>query len=118
MAQDIRADCLFCRIIAGESPTQMVYQDEAVVAFRDKFPKAPIHILIVPREHIPSLAQVGQEHSDLLARMMLLANRLAREEGIAERGYRLVTNSGLWAGQAIPHLHFHLMGGKALRWEH
>ncbi len=113
-----RADCLFCRIIAGESPGEMVYQDEEMVAFRDKFPKAPTHILIVPTAHIPSLADVEEQHSSLMARMVLLANRLAREQGIAEQGYRLVANVGPWGGQAVPHLHFHLIGGRPLRWEH
>lgn len=118
MALAARTDCLFCRIIAEEIPSQMVYTDEWLVAFRDKFPKAPTHLLIVPREHIPSVAQVGEEHSSLLAKMILLANRLAREEGIAQEGYRLVVNSGPWGGQSVPHLHCHLIGGRPLRWEH
>lgn len=117
-AEANRAECLFCRIMAGESPGEMVYQDGELVAFRDKYPKAPTHILIVPRAHIPSLADVEEQHSGLLARMVLLANRLAREEGIAERGYRLACNCGPWGGQAVPHLHFHLLGGRPLRWEH
>ncbi len=116
--QGTRPNCIFCRIIAGEIPSEMVYQDHELVAFRDKYPKAPTHILVVPREHIPSLAHVTEEHSALLARMVLLANRLARELGIAEQGYRLVNNTGPWGGQAIAHLHFHLIGGRPLRWEH
>ncbi|MDP2727727.1 MAG: HIT domain-containing protein [Dehalococcoidia bacterium] len=103
-------------MIAGESTGEIVYQDEEVVAFLDKYPKAPTHILIVPREHIPSLAQVDEERSGLVARMVLLANRLAKEREIAEQGYRLVINSGYWGGQAIPHLHMHLLGGRPLRW--
>jgi histidine triad (HIT) family protein len=115
---ETKDSCVFCRIVAGESPSRMVYQGEELVAFRDIAPKAPTHILIVPREHIPSLAEVTQEHSRLLAEMIHLANRLAKQEGIDQSGYRLVTNCGPWAGQAVPHLHFHLIGGKPLRWLH
>lgn len=112
-----RSCCLFCRIIGGESPSEMVYQDMELVAFRDKFPKTPTHILIVPRVHIPSLADLKEEQVGLVARMVMLANRLAREHGIAEEGYRLTVNCGPWGGQAVPHLHFHLMGGRPMAWE-
>lgn len=114
----VNAECLFCRIIAGEIPSEMVYQNQDLVAFRDKHPKAPTHILVVPKEHIPSLSLAEDRHSDLLARMVLLVNQLAKEQGVAEQGYRLVVNAGPWGGQAVPHLHFHLIGGKPLRWEH
>lgn len=114
----VTTECLFCRIIAGEIPIEMVYQNQDLVAFRDKYPKAPTHILVVPKEHIPSLSLVEDRHSDLLARMVLLVNQLAKEQGVAEQGYRLVVNAGPWGGQAVPHLHFHLIGGKPLRWEH
>lgn len=96
----------------------MVYQDDRTVAFRDLYPKAPTHILIVPREHIPSLAHIEEKHDRLVAHILRLANRLAQEEGIADKGYRLVTNCGPEAGQSVPHLHFHLIGGKPLKWVH
>ncbi|MDO8691762.1 MAG: histidine triad nucleotide-binding protein [Dehalococcoidia bacterium] len=117
MAGAVDPACLFCRIIAGESPSEMVYQDDLVVAFRDRYPKTPTHILIVCREHIPSLDRVGEEHSGLVARIVLVANRLAREEGIADTGYRLGVNVGRWGGQMIYHLHFHLLGGRPLQGE-
>ncbi len=110
--------CLFCRIIAGESPSDVVYSDNMVVAFRDKYPKTPTHILIVSRKHIPTLDQAGEDDSELLSHFILVANHLARELGIAGAGYRLSVNVGPWGGQAIYHLHFHLLGGTPMSWEH
>lgn len=106
--------CIFCKIIAGEIRGDILYQDNEVVALRDINPQSPKHILIMPRAHIPSIAEVNEEQATLLAHLVGAANRLAREEGIAETGYRLVTNCGPDAGQAVPHLHFHLLGGKRL----
>jgi histidine triad (HIT) family protein len=108
-------DCVFCKIIAGEIPSQLLYQDEEIVAFPDIHPLTPIHILIVPKKHIPSLLEVEPDEAPLIGRMALLAKRLAGEKGIAERGFRLVINSGLEGGQVVPHLHLHLLGGKKLK---
>ncbi len=105
-------DCIFCRIIAGEIPTKFLYQDSEIVSFRDINPHAPVHLLIVPREHIPSLA--GMTDSGIIARMVDVAKRLAGEEGVSESGYRLVINNGRDGGQVVPHLHLHLLGGRKL----
>ena len=106
--------CIFCRIIAGELQSDILYQDDEVIALRDINPQAPTHILIIPKAHIPSLAEAGAEHRGLLAHMCFTAIQLAKKEGVSEKGYRLVINSGAEAGQEVPHLHLHLLGGRAL----
>jgi len=107
-------DCIFCKIIAGEIPGDIVYQDEEVIAFRDINPLAPTHLLIIPKKHIPSLASISEAESPLIGHMVNVANQLARKEGIAEKGYRLVINCGEQGGQLVPHLHMHLLGGRKL----
>ena len=109
-------ECLFCRIIAGELPSDRVHEDDRIVATRDIAPRAPTHILILSREHIPSAADLNAADGPLLAAIFETAAELARSEGIAERGYRVVTNVGQWGGQSVDHLHFHLMGGRAFTW--
>lgn len=111
-------DCIFCKIVAGEVPSKIVYQDEDVIIFPDINPITPIHLLIVTREHIPSLAGLTDDGTALVGKMARAANRVAREQGIAEGGYRFTINSGLDAGQLVPHLHAHLMGGRQLDWKH
>lgn len=111
-----RPDCLFCRIAAGELPSTRVHEDDAVVAIRDISPRAPTHVLLLTREHIASAAKLGDEDGPLLGRVFAAAAEIARAEGIAERGYRVVTNVGQWGGQTVDHLHFHLLGGRALTW--
>jgi histidine triad (HIT) family protein len=106
--------CLFCQIICGELPSDVLYQDEEVIAFRDINPQAPVHILIVPKRHIPSLAELAEGEMSLIGHMVNVANRLAQAEGISEKGYRLVLNCGAEGGQLIPHLHMHLIGGGKL----
>jgi histidine triad (HIT) family protein len=108
--------CLFCRIIAGEIPATIVHADDLVIAIRDVTPRAPTHVLLLPREHIASAADLTEAHGALLGRLFAVAADLARSEGIAERGYRLTTNVGTWGGQSVPHLHVHLMGGRAFDW--
>lgn len=110
------ADCLFCRIVAGEIPSTRVAEEEALLAIRDIAPRAPTHILLMPKAHIASAAALTTEHGPLLGRLFALAAEIARSEGIAERGYRIVTNVGAWGGQSVDHLHFHLMGGRAFEW--
>lgn len=116
----MRADrdpaCLFCRIVAGEVPSTRVHDDESVIAIRDIAPRAPTHILILPRGHIPSAADLTGDDGPLLGHIFDVAGSLARSEGIAERGYRVVTNVGSWGGQTVDHLHFHLMGGRSFTW--
>jgi histidine triad (HIT) family protein len=110
------ADCLFCRIVAGEIPSTKVHEDDLVVAIRDIAPRAPTHILLMPREHVVSAADLTEAQGSLLGRLFAVAAELARSEGIVERGYRLTTNVGAWGGQSVPHLHLHLMGGRAFGW--
>jgi histidine triad (HIT) family protein len=108
--------CLFCRIAAREIPADIVRESDMVVAFRDVNPQAPTHILLIPKEHVASVADLGNDHGDVLADIMQAASQLARAEGIADSGWRLVTNVGPDAGQAVFHLHFHLLGGRAMSW--
>lgn len=108
------ADCLFCKIIAGEIPSDAVLDREDVYAFRDIAPAAPVHVLVVPKDHVGDVRDVRAEHGPLIARMIETATEIARAEGIEESGYRLVFNVGPDAGQTIFHLHCHLVGGKPL----
>lgn len=110
------AECLFCRIIAGEIPGAFVHQDDLVVVIRDIAPKAPTHLLLMPREHVVAAADLTEEHGPILGRLFAVAAQLARDSGISERGFRIVTNSGAGAGQSVPHLHFHLLGGRSMGW--
>jgi histidine triad (HIT) family protein len=109
-------DCLFCRIVAGELPSTKVHEDETVLAIRDIAPRAPTHILVLPRDHVASAAELTRGHGPLLAQLFATAAEIARAEGIEERGYRIVTNVGTWGGQTVDHLHFHLMGGRSMTW--
>ncbi len=107
-------DCIFCKIAAGEIPSDFVHKDDEILAFRDVNPIAPIHILIVPKRHIGSLLDLTDGDSPMMARMVKIANELARKEGIAEKGYRLVINTGKEGTQLVQHLHLHLIGGRQL----
>ena len=109
-------DCIFCKIVAGEIPSNRVTEDDALIAFRDIAPRAPTHILIVPRDHIASTDKLTEMDGGLLGRIFATAAEIARTEGISEAGYRIVTNIGEWGGQSVDHLHFHLMGGRAFSW--
>jgi histidine triad (HIT) family protein len=106
--------CIFCQIASGKIPSDIVYQDEEVIAFRDIKPQAPLHLLIIPRKHIPSLTRLSEAGSSLVGRMVAVANQLAKREGVAQNGYRLVINCGEQGGQLVPHLHMHLIGGRGL----
>jgi histidine triad (HIT) family protein len=110
------SDCLFCKIVAGEIPADLVHQDDLVVAFRDISPQAPTHVLLIPTRHVASAAELSGTDSEMLGRLFTVAAQVARDSGVAERGYRLVTNVGSGAGQSVFHLHFHLLGGRSLSW--
>lgn len=110
------SDCLFCGIAEGEIPADLVHESERLVAFRDIDPKAPLHVLVIPREHLASLDAAAGEHGDLLGEALLVAADIARREGVAEGGYRTVINTGADGGQTVHHLHVHLLGGRALTW--
>jgi histidine triad (HIT) family protein len=109
-------DCLFCRIVRGEIPSNKVFEDELVLAFRDIAPRSPTHILVIPKDHIGSAADLTEAHGPLLGRLFATMVRIALDEGIADDGYRLVSNVGRWGGQTVDHLHFHLMGGRSFTW--
>lgn len=108
------SDCLFCRMVAGEIKPDLVYQDADLIAFRDVAPQAPTHVLIVPRKHIASLDAARAEDAELLGKLLLAAQKIARQEGIAASGYRTVNNCNADAGQSVFHIHVHLLGGKKL----
>ncbi len=105
-------DCIFCQIVAGKIPSDSVYQDEEAMAFRDINPKASTHIIIIPKDHIPTLAHLTREQLPLIGRLIGVANQLAEDEGISESGYKVVINCGEGGGQVVPHLHLHLLGGR------
>jgi len=108
--------CLFCKIVAGEIPSTKVYEDDSVLAFRDINPQAPTHILVIPKCHIPSVDGITAENSALVAHIFEVIPQIAQAEGL-KNGYRVVSNCGSDAGQTVPHLHFHILGGKALALE-
>jgi len=109
-------DCLFCRIVAGDIPASRVHEDELVIAIRDIAPRAPTHILVLPRRHIASALDLTDADAPLTGRLFAAAAAIARAEGIADAGYRLVANVGRWGGQTVDHLHVHLMGGRPFEW--
>lgn len=104
------AECIFCQIAAGEAAADIVYQDEQIIAFRDIQPKAPVHLLVIPRRHIENLFDLGPDDQKLMAHLMLCIPKIAKQQGL-EAGFRTVTNSGKAGGQEVWHMHFHLMGG-------
>jgi histidine triad (HIT) family protein len=108
------SDCIFCRIAAGEIPAARVAEDEHFLAFDDLDPLAPVHVLVIPRQHVASMAEFEQLPSDVAAALLPFAARVAREAGVEESGYRLLTNTGADAGQEIAHLHWHVIGGRTL----
>lgn len=114
--ESVVADCLFCKIAAGMIPSDRLHEDDLVVAFRDIAPRAPTHILLIPRRHIASAAELTEADGPLLGRMFSVAAEMARTAGIADGGYRLVSNVGRWGGQTVDHLHLHLMGGRPFDW--
>lgn len=109
-------NCIFCQIIQGKKSGDIVYQDEQVTAFRDINPQAPVHLLIVPNQHIPTVNDLKDEDASLIGKLYLIAKKLATQEGIHNRGYRLVMNCNLEAGQSVYHIHLHLLGGRWMKW--
>ena len=110
------ADCLFCKILAGDIPADVVLETEGTLAFRDINPTAPTHVLVIPRVHVENAMEVKGEHGAVLAEMLDAARQVAEAEGIAERGYRLVFNVGEDSGNTVPHLHLHVIGGRGMSW--
>jgi len=110
------ADCLFCKVVAGQVPATLVFQNDHVVAFKDLTPRAPTHVLIVPRRHIATLNELSPEDDPLVGEMVRAAAAIAKEQGLSERGYRTVFNCNAEAGQTVFHLHLHLLGGRPMTW--
>ncbi|MFD1435852.1 histidine triad nucleotide-binding protein [Kroppenstedtia eburnea] len=109
-------ECIFCKIVEGSLPAEKVYEDEDVLAFRDLHAQAPVHLLVIPKKHIPSVRDIGEEEGHLLGRIFSVINRLADELGVADKGFRIVNNCGDEGGQTVYHIHFHLLGGRSLSW--
>ena len=107
-------NCIFCKIIRGEIPSDIVYEDEEIIAFRDIHPAAPIHILVIPKKHIPALTHLEKEDESLIGKIYTIINKIAEKEGLAQKGFRVIVNCGEDGGQEVEHLHFHLLGGKKL----
>jgi histidine triad (HIT) family protein len=112
----VALDCIFCKIAAGDVDADVVHSSDRIVAFRDTNPQAPTHILLIPKDHVPSMRELGEKHDGMLAELFASAAHLARAEDIDESGWRLVANVGPDAGQSVDHLHFHLLGGRSMRW--
>lgn len=109
-------DCMFCRIVDGEIPAEIIYQSESAIAFRDINPQAPTHVLIIPRRHISTMNDLNSEDKELVGSLFLAAKEIAQQEGLADDGYRVVMNCGEEAGQSVFHIHLHLLAGRVLNW--
>ncbi|OBR95769.1 MULTISPECIES: histidine triad nucleotide-binding protein [Clostridium] len=109
-------DCIFCKIIKGEIPSEKIYEDDMVLSFKDIEPAAPVHVLIIPKKHIGSINDLTEDDSKIIAHVYLVAKQIAAKLGIDEKGYRIVTNCGEEAGQTVHHVHFHLLGGRSFAW--
>ncbi len=110
------SDCLFCRIIAGTIPARIVFEDRDAIAFEDINPQAPVHVLVVPRKHISTTLAMTDEDRTLIGRLFQIANEIAAQKGVAERGFRLVMNTNPEAGQTVYHIHLHVLGGRHMQW--
>ncbi len=109
-------NCLFCKMVAGQIQTNKVYEDETVFAFNDIDPQAPVHVLVIPKEHIASLAEIDESKDNLMGHLLVVATKIAKDLNISDSGYRVVINTGKDAGQAVGHIHLHLLGGRDLKW--
>ncbi|MCI9245628.1 MAG: histidine triad nucleotide-binding protein [Clostridia bacterium] len=107
-------DCIFCKIIKGEIPSEKVYEDDEILAFKDIQPAAPIHVLIIPKKHIANLMEIQKEDSELMGRMVVVMQKIAKQLGIDEKGFRIISNCGPDSGQEVMHLHFHLLAGRTM----
>ncbi len=110
------SDCIFCKIVAKEIPSTIVYEDDQILAFNDVNPVAPVHVLIIPKQHISSVTELELENVDLVGHIFLTSQKIAKELGIDENGFRIVNNCGDDGGQTVGHIHFHLLGGRQLQW--
>lgn len=109
-------DCIFCKIAQGEIPSDIIYEDEKVIAFNDIDPQSPVHFLVIPKEHISSIKEINEENTSIIDHVILVINKIAKEKGLDKKGYRIVNNCGEYGGQSVEHLHFHVLGGRQLLW--
>jgi histidine triad (HIT) family protein len=109
------SDCIFCKIINKEIPSQIIYENDSVLAFNDITPQAPVHILVIPKKHIKDITSVSEEDFDIIKEIFKVANKIAKDKGL-EDGFRIVNNCGDKGGQSVAHLHFHLLGGRQMQW--
>ena len=110
------SDCIFCKIAEKKIPARIVYEDEHAIAFEDVNPQAPVHTLVIPRKHISTLLDLKEEDNDLVGHLLKVANKIAKDKGIAERGFRVVTNCNPESGQTVYHIHLHILGGRQMHW--
>lgn len=110
-------DCIFCKIVKGDLPSNKVYEDDLVVSFHDISPLAPVHVLTIPKKHIASVLEIGEENKELIGHIHLVLQKVAKQMGVDESGFRVVTNVGVHGQQTVKHLHYHLLGGRQLQWE-
>ena len=109
-------DCVFCKIISGDIPSEKVYEDDDLFAFEDLNPAAPVHVLIIPKKHVETLRDIGEADRELIGAIFVAANKIAIEKGLAEEGFRIVANCGENGGQTVFHVHYHLLGGRRMEW--
>lgn len=109
-------DCIFCKIIKGEIPCEKVYEDDKIISFKDISPEAPIHVLIIPKKHIASINDLKEEDENLIGHIYVVAGEIAKQLGVSDSGYRVVSNCGENGGQTVNHIHFHFLGGRKLTW--
>ena len=112
----MKETCIFCRIAAGAIPARIAYEDDAVIGFHDIDPRAPVHVLLIPRKHIASVNELSDNDSDVVGKLLMAAKQLAQQLGVSTSGYRLVMNCGPDAGQSVDHVHLHLLGGRSMKW--
>lgn len=110
------SDCIFCKIIDKKIPARIIYEDEHAIAFEDINPQAPVHTLVIPRKHIPTLLDIKEEDNNLIGHLVKVANKIANDKGIAEKGFRVVTNCNPESGQTVYHIHLHILGGRQMYW--
>ncbi|WP_333654086.1 histidine triad nucleotide-binding protein [Dissulfurispira sp.] len=110
------SDCIFCKIIDKKIPARIIYEDEHALAFEDVNPQAPVHTLVIPRKHIPTLLDIKEEDNNLIGHLVKVANKIANDKGIAERGFRVVINCNPESGQTVYHIHLHILGGRQMHW--
>ncbi|TAN41179.1 MAG: histidine triad nucleotide-binding protein [Nitrospirae bacterium] len=110
------SDCIFCKIIDKKIPAKMIYEDDMVLAFEDINPQAPVHFLVIPKKHIPTILDVSDSDKDMLIHLFAVVNKLAKEKGVSERGFRIINNCNHESGQTVYHIHFHVLGGRPMAW--